>query len=228
MADIFVSWGSVDRNTVEQLLARLDALGLSYYNYLRDMPGGGEIHQEVIREIHEAKIALLCMSDASVGRDWLQRELHWCYMDYVDGDRPMRRLIPVVVGHLSPPNLPRLLAETSLHRFDLSRVESLENDLGSLVDDIQVGLGEPLPLVIPATVLAATRDIAERILYDEQRLPTVRELCHAAGMRLDDGWAENLMSGPCTRLGCSQGRLCMAAMLFSMRPEQHLHRHCSK
>jgi hypothetical protein len=194
MADIFVSWGSPDRETIDLLVDRLKALGLSFYNYRRDMPGGGEIPREVIREIHQAKIALLCMSDASVGRDWLQRELYWCYMDYVDDDRPMRRLIPVVIGELSAANLPRLLAETGLHRFHLSQADSLENDLERLVHDLQIGIGEPLPLVIPGTVLAVNREIAEGMMDAEERLLTVRELCRIAGMDLEDGWAESCLA----------------------------------
>jgi hypothetical protein len=159
----------------------------------RDMPGGGEIHKEVINAIHSAKIAILCISNSSIEREWLQRELNWCYLDYISEKYPLRRLIPVIVNDLDSDKIPSLIAETNIHRFNLSQPESRESDLAKLVADIQVGLGEPPPRVIPSTIFSITSETAERIFRSEKPPSTVHDLCRMVGMLADRRWVKKFL-----------------------------------
>jgi hypothetical protein len=97
------------------------------------------------------------------------------------------------VGDLDMDKVPSLIAETNIHRFDMSQYESLESDLEKLIKDIQDGLGEPPTRFIPSTIFAITSGTAERILHSEKPPSTVRELCRTVGMLADKRWVEKCL-----------------------------------
>jgi hypothetical protein len=191
MADIFISWGSPEKEAVEPLVRRLDDSGLDFFEYT-DMMRSGRITVQVLEEIHKAKLALFLFSDSSVTREWFRRELDWCYSDECDSSRPMKDLVFANVGSLTIDRLPDLIQGRFV--YDFNAKASYEMTLCRLIQDIHRKLGYKELLVIPATVFAMTSDEARELNRINYQLEQVSDLYRQAGIGQEEDWGGSFSS----------------------------------
>jgi hypothetical protein len=52
--------------------------------YSEDMPGGVNIHADIIEAINQVQIALIRFTDATSDREWIVRESEWCFKTLKD------------------------------------------------------------------------------------------------------------------------------------------------
>jgi hypothetical protein len=78
MADIFISWGSPDSTLVKLLRDRLRDIGLDVWEYSEDMDAGDAIQNRVMKTIEKSRIAIFCLSDVALQREWVKSEIAAC------------------------------------------------------------------------------------------------------------------------------------------------------
>jgi|GEM_PF-5342715 len=152
MADIFISWGSPDRDAVLPLRDLLRGLGLDVWEYSEDMGAGDRIQARVMKTIEQVRVAILCLSDAAVQREWVRNEIAVCA--YARETGQIEHLIPVKVGALSDDNLPLALRNLDLFALDLADPALKDANTTRLLDDIDAALEETAPVVMPAAIFA--------------------------------------------------------------------------
>lgn len=189
MAGIFLSYGSPDAAAVLKLRDRLEALGVSnVWEYKEHLPVGNQIHETVNAAINAARLAVICFSDETAYRDWITREVDWCFKAVKDGDREMKDILPVWVGPHPEGRIPKLLAENNLRVFDLAG--GGDAVLLKLTLQVLARLDEQAPHLVPAALFAMTQaQCAE--LFDRWQSPGhqddpsyhgLRRLCGTLGM----------------------------------------------
>src|SRR5690242_14531639 len=95
MAGIFLSWSAADVQAVDDLKSLLKGLNVPLWEYRDGMVVGQQIHASVVDAIEDSIAMIVCFSDATADREWLQRETDWAYLAY--GKDPTR-ILPVWVG----------------------------------------------------------------------------------------------------------------------------------
>jgi hypothetical protein len=153
MPGVFLSYGSPDAAVVLRLRDRLVALGLDVWEYKDDMPAGADIKWTVGQAINEARLAVICFSDETAEREWVTREVDWCFKAVQDGDREMKHILPLWVGPHPANTIPSLLKTYSV--FDLWSI-GVDAALPRLAEDILAKLGLEAPQVVPTALFAMT------------------------------------------------------------------------
>src|SRR5678816_4384347 len=191
MADVFISFGSPDAVRVNELAGRLRAADIDHFKYDDDSRGtrpGGSVGEQVAVEISRARVAILCMSDQAVDRNWLQRE----FFAYVSERNPMCRLLLVKVGPFQSKNMPSFLGDPVL--FDLASPDRKERDTNRLLESIREALNLPRPRVIPSVMLAMRGDEPRTVGGSHRLWPLVRDVSTAAGMSWQDPLPPELLA----------------------------------
>src|SRR5436305_4575691 len=189
MAGIFLSYGSPDEAAVLKLRDRLEALGVSdVWEYKEHMPVGAQIHETVNAAINTARLAVICFSDETAEREWITREVDWCFKAVKDGDREMKDILPVWVGPHPQGKIPKLLADQHYSVFDLTG--GGDTALVKLALQVLDKLGEQAPHLMPAALLSMTQEhvpepFARWQAPGHQDAPAyagLRSLCKTLGM----------------------------------------------
>jgi TIR domain len=155
MPSVFLSYGSPDAAVVLRLRDRLKALGLEIWEYQGDMPAGADINETVLQAINEARLAIICFSDETAEREWITREVDWCFKVVKDRAEKLGDFIlPLWVGPHPESKVPKLLAGNSV--FDLWS-PGVDAALPRLAEDILARLGLEAPQVVPTALFAMTR-----------------------------------------------------------------------
>lgn len=94
MADIFISYSSVDRGEVVKLVSALSAAGYSVW-YDSHLAGGSIFSAEIEREIKEAGAVLAVWTEASVQSRWVA--------DEAELGRDREKLVPLTLDGSTPP-----------------------------------------------------------------------------------------------------------------------------
>jgi hypothetical protein len=155
VADIFISWGSPDRAAVGPLRDKLREQGLDVWEYSEDMGAGDQIQFRVMKTIEQTRIALLCLSDEALKREWVRNEV--AVSAYAKETRQVEHIIPVKVGALADENFPLALRNLGLFLLDLSDPARMNENLERLINDIKGLLAEAAPLVMPAAIFAMNK-----------------------------------------------------------------------
>jgi hypothetical protein len=162
MTKVFVSYASEDRAVVEPLIEELTSVNLQPYDYVSDMPPGGEIARQLMDRVDEVVVAIFCLSSSYVAKPWTNHELAWCVQALGDGDKPMRRLIPIQVGDLDPDEIPALIADVNVPMIEeddpVIDVRRPALSRWDLINDIRVDLDLPPFRKIYASIVAINED----------------------------------------------------------------------
>ena len=188
MAGIFLSYGSPDTAAVLRLRDRLEALGITVWEYREHMPVGAQIHETVNAAINAARLAVICFSDETADRDWITREVDWCFKAIKDGDREMMEVLPVWVGPHPEKKIPKLLDENHYSVFDLEGGDDAA--LAKLALQILEKLGEQAPHLVTAALFAMTKTQCSELFdawqaagqTDDPAYKGLRSLCATLGM----------------------------------------------
>lgn len=191
-ASIFLSWSSPDKALVMPLRDRLRDVGLKLYEYSEDMPGGVNIHADIIKAINQVQIALICFTDATADRDWIVRESEWCFKTLQDGDKQLRHIIPVWVGPHPADQVPQILRENNFKPADLS--QPTEQALAKFISDLFTQLGQEAPRVIPSALFAMTQAQCQALLNQPAKAQSLADLCLAGGMQQPPPIANSLLA----------------------------------
>jgi hypothetical protein len=175
MPGIFLSWSSDDEEVVTRLKEQLVGLKLPIWEYRDQMRVGQTIHEEVVEAIGDSVAAIVCFSDATYDKPWIQDELAWAYAAY-EREKGKNRILPVWVGPHPQKLRPRMVNRLNLSVSDMSVPAERERLVTEVLPAIQ---GAKPPLVLPAALFAVTRQQAEP-LFDDDELLT---LCDRFGMR---------------------------------------------
>jgi hypothetical protein len=185
MAQIFISWSGPDARFVNRLATRLEQEGFSVDEYSRD-PAGGSIDRNVRRYVDNAEVALICLSENSVGSDWIRAEVEWCAYRKTGCGLP--EMIPLIIDKDKVPEAtwPRPLRPGDVRKFYLPAVPT-DADIDKLLDTVSKTLRGEVRRVVPAVLLAMTRAEAD-IELEKPALRTLLEpICQAVGMDWDKG-----------------------------------------
>jgi hypothetical protein len=134
MANVFISWGSPDRKSAQQLAARLKSIGLDVFFSLEDMYAGDQPTPRVLAEIAQARVAIVALSDESVRRQWVTNEIAWCVQRSADAQHPMKKIIPLIAGKFDPDNVPQAIKDQ--HRLDITDPVTREGNLERLIGEV--------------------------------------------------------------------------------------------
>ena len=191
MAQIFISWSSADANFVNRLAQRLTQEGFSVDEYSTD-PTGGNIGQNVHRYVANAAIALVCLSERSVDKPWINDEVAWCAYRYFAERSP--EMIPILIGNVPEGSIPnQLRGEPWRRRFPVP-AEPSDSDIAKLLETVRAMLGKEAKRVMPAALLAMTRTEAEQWIEDPATRRLLEPLCKAVGMNWDINSKTRLLS----------------------------------
>jgi hypothetical protein len=194
VAPVFISWGSPDVTAAEELAARLKSAGIDAFFSRTDMPAESA-RREVNRQIDEARVAILALSNESVAREWVRDEIALCVAARDRPQSPMRVLIPVVAGPLSADRVPQALGD--LNRFDLVTAAGRELSMTRVVTEVLRGLGEDAPIVIPGALFALDEQLFQELWEPgnakvDQRLERLHDLWCSVGMNGDANWRDRI------------------------------------
>lgn len=178
MADIFISWGSPDREAVLPLRDRLRDVGLDVWEYSEDMGAGNAIQEKVMRTLADVRIAIFCLSDESAGRKWMVDEI--AASVFARANNQIEHLVPVQVGPLSKDTVPDAFQRADLYIPDLSGPEGMRENLEDFVEDICDLLGQRVPVIMPAVIFAMTKDESME-LFDEWKQTYVQLMAEQEG-----------------------------------------------
>jgi hypothetical protein len=196
MANVFISWGSVDEEICRPLLKRLRDLGLDppaesplprVLDYTHDMAGGDNIPGTVLDWINASSVAVVCLSNAALERPWINTELSWCVAAQKNGG--LEHIVPIKVGALDMKSLEpvaHLLPPSTSFVADLST--GSEAELVKLGKRILQLLGRDEPKLLPIAVIAMDTEEASNLFenWDAQvgsgDAAPLWEICAAVGM----------------------------------------------
>jgi hypothetical protein len=173
MAGIFLSWSSEDEEVVTALKNQLVALKVPIWEYRDQMKVGQTIHDEVVDAIGDSLASIICFSEKTYDKPWIQYELAWAYRAY--GKDP-RRILPVWVGEHPDDHRPALVNHLNLAVGDMLVPAERERLVTVVLPEL---LGAKPPLVMTAALFALTRTKAEPFFQDAGLL----KLCDSFGMR---------------------------------------------
>ena len=117
---VFVSWGSPDAAQVRPIVERLKRLGIVVWEYSEDMPAGARIQEQVMDVINDVRVALVCFSDATANRPWIETEVAWAIQAQRNGNQPLQHVIPVWVGPHPNNLMPTLIGQMQYVVIDVS------------------------------------------------------------------------------------------------------------
>lgn len=149
MARVFLSWGSPDEGQMRIVSGALRGAGLDVWDSAHDMQAGDDPFNVVLSEISAADTAIFLLSEAVSNRDWVRRELDWCYAEHKR--RPQFRILPFLIGE-KPETWPALIRDVALNVDDISSLDSPA--LVRMVGVVHSSLGLPDPIVLPAALFA--------------------------------------------------------------------------
>jgi hypothetical protein len=180
---VFVSWGSPDAAEVRPLVERLKRLGIAVWEYSEDMPAGARIQEQVMDVINDVRVALVCFSDATARRPWIETEVAWAIQAQRNGNQPLQHVIPVWVGP-HPDNLrPTLIEQMQYVVLDVS--DASDAAYTRLVNDVAGKLGAEAPIIVPAALYAMTAAQSTQ-LFDGWKAvappPALHAMCSLLGM----------------------------------------------
>src|SRR3954451_9366794 len=107
MADIFISYASVDRPVARRLADTLEAHGWSVWWDYRSLRGGQHFHRIIEEAIHDARVVIAVWSKASVESRWVRDEATLALEE--------NKLVPLRIDMARLP-----LGFRSIHTIDLS------------------------------------------------------------------------------------------------------------
>ena len=197
MPDIFLSWGGNDVAGVDSVKAELKRLGFKPWEYRDSMAVGNNIPSAVVDGIAGCVGVVVCFSDETYEREWIQREIDFAYALYRPDLTKVDRIFPVWVGP-HPNNLvPPFIKQQNIRVADLVGGKEME----TFVRGISGLLGHKPPITMPAALCAMTESEAS-VFFEELGKGIVdlnyRELCKQIGM---DDDAETLIKGWSKRYG---------------------------
>lgn len=125
MSEVFISYARADRNLIEPIAVRLDALSVEAWLDTRISPGD-DFLEDIHSKLKEVRLVLVCWSPNAIQSKWVKGEAHWAFEHRV--------YLPVYVApcELMPPFN---LVET----VDLSSWANSPNDPGWLSLVAQIG-----------------------------------------------------------------------------------------
>lgn len=182
MASIFLSWGAPDREPVLRLRDRLTDLGLQVWEYSDDMQAGSQVHDKILDVINQVRMAIICFSDETAERKWIETEASWCYQVFKNQTHPLKHILPVWVGPHPQNKIPAVLRDTQFAVSDLS--SGSEESLRRLVRDIFQRMGREAPRTVPAALFAMTLQQFQG-LFQANPPQNLANLCRALGMPID-------------------------------------------
>jgi hypothetical protein len=175
MAGIFLSWSSEDEEVVTRLKEQLVSLKVPIWEYRDHMRVGQTIHEEVVEAIADSIAAIVCFSDKTHDKSWIQYELAWAYQAY-EKEKGKGRILPVWVGP-HPQNLrPALVNHLNLDVGDMLVPAERERLVTKVLPPLQ---GAKPPLVVAAALFSVARQQAEPLFQNDELLT----LCDRFGMR---------------------------------------------
>ncbi|HEX7676488.1 MAG TPA: toll/interleukin-1 receptor domain-containing protein, partial [Thermoanaerobaculia bacterium] len=181
MAGIFLSWSAPDVAAVDELKRLLGGLGMPIWEYRDEMLVGEQIHATVFDAIEESIAAIICFTDETADKPWIQRELDWAYAVY---GKDTTRILPVWIGAHPQNRRPSLVNELKISAGDLTSLEGRERFVNTVLPAI---LSLPVPLIVPAALFAMDKRRSET-LFEELRAseealkPEFLSLCNVLGM----------------------------------------------
>lgn len=171
---LFLSWNSKDRAAADRIVRTLE----SYFDVWfspEDMKAADNVHGRVAYEIAEADVALVLLSRNSVESDWVKHELSAAFQARNGPNSHLRLLVLARLDDLPVAQYPSLPTQHGLHVHDLQTDPSGS----SLVDGIYSAIRLPLPLLVPATLLAMNEARFADLDLDAE----LRAMCIALGMQ---------------------------------------------
>jgi len=178
MTSVFISWGSPDLSAANELARRLKSVGLDVFFSTMDMHAGEDPADRVHREIRAARVAIIALSNESLKRDWVVKEINWC--DYeLRNNASLTRCIPVVVGDLDEHEIPDALKPR--HRRSLTDPATREKVLKQLAEEIVVDVfGNKLPITVQGALFALNQAEFEQLVeQDDHEIDALLRLCGA-------------------------------------------------
>jgi hypothetical protein len=180
--EIFVSWSTPDKATVDSLIDRLVDVGLSVNEYSRQIRVGEEIRPWVIEAMDQARIVIVCLSAASADSEWIKFEAALAAERFEQ--KRLHRLVVVRIGEIT--TLPGKLQADRIVFFDTSTPPT-EDELSRLVRQLHEALGQQAPLVVPTALYAMTSEEFDSLVNlshasDVKRRSRLADLCHRVGM----------------------------------------------
>src|SRR5688572_24644379 len=130
MAGIFLSWSASDVASVDELKSLLKGLGMPIWEYRDEMLVGEQIHATVLDAIQESIAAIICFSDETADKKWIQRELDWAYAVY---GKDISRILPVWIGAHPQNRRPSLVNDLEISTGDLTTQESRERFVNTVL-----------------------------------------------------------------------------------------------
>ena len=158
---VFVSWGSPDVAQVRPIVERLKRLGIVVWEYSEDMPAGARIQEQVMDVINDVRVALVCFSDATANRPWIETEVAWAIQAQRNGNQPLQHVIPVWVGPHPNNLMPTLVGQMQYVVMDVS--DGSDASYTRLITDVSGKLGAEAPIIVPAALYAMTADQSQQL-----------------------------------------------------------------
>ncbi|MBC7909492.1 MAG: toll/interleukin-1 receptor domain-containing protein [Pyrinomonadaceae bacterium] len=72
---VFISHSSLDKWIAGQMAEKVAEAGADYWLDVRDLPGGGDIRQEITQGVHECQEVIILFSPNSINSHWVSFEI---------------------------------------------------------------------------------------------------------------------------------------------------------
>ena len=183
MTQVFVSYGTPDKEAVRRVVDRLRLFALDVWWDEDRIDGTASIPEQLIDQIDTSCVAVICLSDQSVDRKWIERETTLCWGARRRGN--LKGLIPIQVGPLQLERVSEFLIDQ--HIRDLCDTIQFERNLCFLINDICRPLyganPDELPSVLHLALFAMTNDQCSTLVEAPQMAKALVQLCAHMGMK---------------------------------------------
>jgi TIR domain len=99
---VFISHSSRDKWVAGQMAGKVAETGADFWLDTRDLPGGGDIVEEIIQGIHECQEVIILFSPNSIGADWIHFE--------IGAARAKRKRLTAILNNVNYKKLPSMLS----------------------------------------------------------------------------------------------------------------------
>lgn len=161
LRQVFISYSYRDRVVAHRIAEALSTRGVPVWIDEWEIKIGESVVQKIDEGLKKSSHVLALLSEHSIASHWVQKELRLAYSAEIKGAQSI--IIPVLVGKLSPSQMPTFLQ--GIRWIDLST--DYKSGIEDLIKFLSTSVSEEKPTVSPSDILEVSdfsKEVAKEVM----------------------------------------------------------------